>query len=221
MNIILLGAPGAGKGTQGLSLAEKFKIPQISTGDILRANVRNRTQLGLKAKEFMDKGALVPDDIVVNMLVDRINAEDAKAGCILDGFPRNINQAEVLEKTLASMGKSISTVIGIEVDRKELVRRLSGRRVCRKCGASYHVIFSPPLNIGMCDKCGSEIYQRDDDKEDTIEARLKVYESETFPLVDYYSRKGLYRAIDGKGSVDQITLTIVGAIEGSDNSKVS
>ena len=221
MNIILLGAPGAGKGTQGLSLAEKFKIPQISTGDILRANVRNRTQLGLKAKEFMDKGALVPDDIVVNMLVDRINAEDAKAGCILDGFPRNINQAEVLEKTLASMGKSISTVIGIEVDRKELVRRLSGRRVCRKCGASYHVIFSPPLNIGMCDKCGSEIYQRDDDKEDTIEARLKVYESETFPLVDYYSRKGLYRPIDGKGSVDQITLTIVGAIEGSDNSKVS
>ena len=222
MNIILLGAPGAGKGTQGLSLAEKFRIPQISTGDILRANVRSRTQLGLKAKEFMDKGALVPDDIVVNMLVDRINADDAKAGCILDGFPRNINQAEVLEKTLASMGKSISTVIGIEVDRKELVRRLSGRRVCRQCGASYHVIFNPPLNIGRCDKCGSEIYQRDDDKEDTIEARLKVYESETFPLVDYYSRKGLYRAIDGKGSVDQITLTIVGAIEqGSDNSKVS
>ena len=221
MNIILLGAPGAGKGTQGLSLAEKFKIPQISTGDILRANVRNRTQLGLKAKEFMDRGALVPDDIVVSMLVDRINADDAKAGCILDGFPRNINQAEVLEKTLASMGKTISTVIGIEVDRKELVRRLSGRRVCRKCGASYHVIFSPPVNIGMCDKCGSEIYQRDDDKEDTIEARLKVYESETFPLVDYYSRKGLYRAIDGKGSVDQITLTIVGAIEGSDNTKVS
>jgi adenylate kinase len=221
MNIILLGAPGAGKGTQGNILAEKFRIPQISTGDILRANVRNKTQLGLKAKEFMDKGALVPDDIVVSMVVDRINEEDARGGFILDGFPRNINQAEVLEKTLSSMRKSIGAVVGIEVDRKELVRRLSGRRVCRKCGASYHVIFNPPVNIGMCDKCGSEIYQRDDDKEDTIEARLKVYEQETFPLVDYYSRKGLYRGIDGKGSVDQITLTIVGAIEGSDNSKVS
>jgi adenylate kinase len=222
MNIILLGAPGAGKGTQGNILAEKFRIPQISTGDILRANVRNKTQLGLKAKEFMDKGALVPDDIVVGMVVGRINEEDAKAGFILDGFPRNINQAEVLEKTLSSMGKSIGSVIGIEVDRKELVRRLSGRRVCRKCGASYHVIFNPPVNIGMCDKCGSEIYQRDDDKEDTIEARLKVYEQETFPLVDFYSRKSLYRGIDGKGSVDHITMTIVGALEqGSDNTKVS
>ncbi len=221
MNIILLGAPGAGKGTQGNILAEKFRIPQISTGDILRANVRNKTQLGLKAKEYMDKGALVSDDIVVGMVVDRINEEDARGGFILDGFPRNINQAEVLEKTLTSMGKSIGSVIGIEVDRKELVRRLSGRRVCRKCGASYHVIFNPPVNIGMCDKCGSEIYQRDDDKEETIEARLKVYEQETFPLVDYYSKKGLYRGIDGKGSVDQITLTIVGAIEGSDNPKVS
>lgn len=221
MNIILLGAPGAGKGTQGNILSEKFRIPQISTGDILRANVRSKTQLGLKAKEYMDKGALVPDDIVVGMVVDRINEEDARSGFILDGFPRNINQAEVLEKTLSSMGKSIDSVIGIEVDRKELVRRLSGRRVCRKCGASYHTIFNPPVNIGMCDKCGSEIYQRDDDKEDTIEARLKVYEQETFPLVEYYSRKGLYRAVDGKGSVDQITMTIVGAIEGSHSPKVS
>lgn len=222
MNIILLGAPGAGKGTQGNILSEKFRIPQISTGDILRANVRSKTQLGLKAKEYMDKGALVPDDIVVGMVVDRINEEDAKAGFILDGFPRNINQAEVLEKTLSSMEKSIGSVIGIEVGRKELVRRLSGRRVCRKCGASYHTIFNPPVNIGMCDKCGSEIYQRDDDKEETIEARLKVYEQETFPLVEYYSKKGLYRAVDGKGSVDQITMTIVGAIEqGSDHTKVS
>lgn len=221
MNIILLGAPGAGKGTQGNILSEKFRIPQISTGDILRANVRSKTQLGLKAKEYMDKGALVPDDIVVGMVVDRINEEDAKAGFILDGFPRNISQAEVLEKTLSSMGKSIGSVVGIEVERKELVRRLSGRRVCRKCGASYHTIFNPPVNIGMCDKCGSEIYQRDDDKEETIEARLKVYEQETFPLVEYYSRKGLYRPVDGKGSVDQITMTIVGTIEGSDSPKVS
>lgn len=217
MNLILLGAPGAGKGTQGNILAEKFRIPQISTGDILRANVRNKTQLGLKAREYMDKGALVPDEIVVSMVVDRINEEDAKSGFILDGFPRNIHQADVLENTLSGMGKRIDSVIGIEVERKELVRRLSGRRVCRKCGASYHVIFNPPMNIGMCDKCGSEIYQRDDDQEETIEARLKVYEQETFPLVEYYSKKGLYRAIDGKGSVDHITETIVGAIEGSNN----
>lgn len=221
MNIILLGAPGAGKGTQGKNLSDKFRIPQISTGDILRANVRSKTQLGLKAKEYMDKGALVPDEIVVSMVSGRINEEDAKSGFILDGFPRNIHQADVLEKTLSGMGKRIDSVIGIEVERKELVRRLSGRRVCRKCGASYHVIFNPPVNIGMCDKCGSEIYQRDDDKEETIEARLKVYEQETFPLVEYYSRKGLYRAVDGKGSVDQITMTIVGAIEGSHSPKVS
>src|SRR3990170_5756510 len=222
MNIILLGAPGAGKGTQGSILSERFRIPQISTGDILRANVRSKTQLGLKAKEFMDKGSLVPDDIVVGMVVARINEEDARAGFILDGFPRNINQAEVLEKTLSSMGKSIGSVIGIEVDRKELVRRLSGRRVCRKCGASYHVIFSPPVNIGMCDKCGSEIYQRDDDKEETIEARLKVYEQETLSLASMVSKRSLYRPIDGIGGVDQITKSIVGVIEqGSDNTKIS
>lgn len=213
LNLILLGAPGAGKGTQGKNLSERFRIPQISTGDILRANVRNRTALGLKAKEFMDKGALVPDDLVVSMVEDRIQLEDCKTGFILDGFPRNIRQAEVLEATLGKMGRRIDYVVGIDVERKELVRRLSGRRVCRKCGASYHTIFNPPMNIGMCDKCGSEIYQRDDDKEDTIEARLKVYEQETFPLIEYYSRKGLYKSIDGIGTVDQITENIVGAID--------
>lgn len=217
MNIILLGAPGAGKGTQGKSISDRYKIPQISTGDILRANVRNKTVLGQKAKEYMDKGALVPDDLVVEMLVDRIKSEDCSNGAILDGFPRNINQADVLETTLRAMGKKIDFVIGIEVDRKELVRRLSGRRVCRKCGASYHVIFSPPMNIGMCDSCSSEIYQRDDDKEETIEARLRVYEAETFPLVEYYTARSLYKRIDGIGTVDQITKTIVGEIEGLDN----
>ncbi len=217
MNIILLGAPGAGKGTQGKSISDRYKIPQISTGDILRANVRSKTVLGQKAKEFMDKGALVPDDLVVEMLVDRIKSEDCVNGSILDGFPRNINQADVLDSTLKAMGKKIDFVIGIEVDRKELVRRLSGRRVCRKCGASYHVIFSPPVNIGMCDSCSSEIYQRDDDKEETIEARLKVYEAETFPLVEYYASRGLYKRIDGIGTVDHITKSIVGEIEGLDN----
>lgn len=219
MNLILLGAPGAGKGTQGKTLSETYKIPQISTGDILRANVRNKTQLGVKAREFMDRGALVPDDIVVNMVVDRIRQDDCLSGFILDGFPRNLNQASVLESTLGEMGKKIDLAIGIDVERKELVRRLSGRRVCRKCGASYHVIFNPPVNIGMCDKCGSEIYQRDDDKEETIEARLKVYEQETMPLIEYYGAKGLYRPIDGIGSVDKITKDIMDAIaKGSGNS---
>jgi len=219
MNIVLLGAPGAGKGTQGKNLSERFKIPQISTGDILRANVRSKTSLGLRAKEFMDKGVLVPDNVVVDMVVERIQAEDCINGFILDGFPRNINQAEALEGTLRGMGKKIDVVVGINVDRKELIRRLSGRRVCRKCGANYHVIFSPPMNIGACDKCNSEIYQRDDDKEETIEARLKVYEEETFPLIDYYSKKQLYRAVDGIGSVDQITKSITEAIEkGRNNS---
>lgn len=213
MNIVLLGAPGAGKGTQGKNLSERFKIPQISTGDILRANVRSKTPLGLKAKEFMDKGVLVPDNVVVDMVVERIQSEDCVNGFILDGFPRNIRQAEALESTLKGMGKKIDVVVGINVDRKELIRRLSGRRVCRKCGANYHVIFSPPMNIGACDNCNSEIYQRDDDKEETIEARLKVYEEETFPLIDYYSRKQLYRAVDGIGSVDQITKSITEAIE--------
>ena len=218
MNLILLGAPGAGKGTQGKSLSEKYRIPQISTGDILRANVRNKTQFGQKAKEYMDKGALVPNEIVVDMVVGRIQEDDAQNGFILDGFPRTIAQAEALDATLKSMSKRIDAVIGMEVDRKELTRRLSGRRTCRKCSASYHVIFNPPMNIGMCDACGSEIYQRDDDKDETIEARLKVYEDETLPLVEFYSKKGLYRAIDGKGPVDQITGSIVGAIEGSHNS---
>jgi adenylate kinase len=217
-NLILLGAPGAGKGTQGKNLAEHFGIPQISTGDILRANVRDKTQLGVKAREYMDRGALVPDEVVVKMVEDRLSHNDCSHGFILDGFPRNIPQAEALEATLAALGKSIEHVIGIEVENKELVRRLSGRRICKKCGASYHVIFNPPVNIGICDKCGSEIYQRDDDKEETIEARLKVYESETFPLIEYYNDKGLFRPVSGIGVVDQITSVIIEIIEkGSDN----
>lgn len=212
-NLILFGAPGAGKGTQGKSLSERYKIPQISTGDILRSSVKNKTALGLKAKEYMDRGALVPDEIVLGMVVERLKSDDCEKGFILDGFPRNIKQADALETLLNAMGKGIDSVIGIDVERKELVRRLSGRRVCRKCGANYHVIFSPPINMGVCDKCGTEIYQRDDDSEDTIEARLKVYEQETFPLVDYYGKKKLYRPVNGIGSVDTITESVVRAIE--------
>lgn len=217
-NIILLGAPGAGKGTQSQYLSERFGIPQISTGDILRENVRNKTELGVKAKGYMDRGALVPDEIVVNMVSGRLNDDDCSEGFILDGFPRNIAQAEILETTLAGLGRAIDHVIGIEVDNKELVRRLSGRRVCRSCGALYHVMFNPPVNMGMCDKCDAEIYQREDDKEATIEARLKVYEQETLPLVGFYNDKGAYRAVDGLGAVDKVTKAIVDVIEkGSGN----
>lgn len=212
LNLILLGPPGAGKGTQGTNLSERYDIPQISTGDILRENVKKKTELGQKAKEYMDKGALVPDELVVDMVSNRLQQADCEKGFILDGFPRNINQAGALDETLKGMGKGIDHVIGIEVENRELVRRLSGRRVC-KCGASYHVIFNPPVNMGMCDKCGSEIYQRDDDKEETIKARLKVYEQETRPLVDYYKDKSCYRAINGIGGVDQITESIVDVIE--------
>lgn len=217
-DLILLGAPGAGKGTQGHCLSERYRIPQISTGDILRQNVRSKSLLGVKAKEYMDKGALVPDAVVVDMVAGRISSEDCAAGFILDGFPRNIAQARALDDTLKKLGRSISSVVGIEVERKELVRRLSGRRVCGKCGANYHLIFSAPVNIGVCDKCGSEIYQRDDDKEDTINARLKVYEDETYPLIEYYASMGLYKKVEGVGTVDDIMGAIVRVIEkGSDN----
>lgn len=218
MNIILLGAPGAGKGTQGQIICAKLGIPQISTGDILRANVRNKSALGTKAKEFMDKGALVPDDVVVNMVVDRIGLDDCKKGFLLDGFPRTLHQAEALNETFASMNKKIDAVVGVEVDKKTLTKRLSGRRICRKCAASFHVTFSPPVNMGICDKCNGELYQRDDDKEETIEARLVVYQKETLPLVNYYREKGQYRPVDGTGAVDKITLSIMDAIEkGSNN----
>ncbi|GMR04803.1 MAG: adenylate kinase [Thermodesulfobacteriota bacterium] len=212
-NIILLGAPGAGKGTQGKNISERFHIPQISTGDILRENVKKRTELGLKAREYMDKGALVPDEVVVKMVADRLNDSDCEKGFILDGFPRNVAQADALEEILAGRGKTIDCVIGIEVDRRELVRRLSGRRVCTKCATTYHIIFNTPMDLGVCDECGSEIYQREDDKEDTIEARIKVYEEETLPLVDYFNKKGKYVGVKGIGVVDEITDAIVKIVE--------
>jgi adenylate kinase len=218
VNIILLGAPGAGKGTQANNLSEHYGVPQIATGDILREHVREKTALGLKAKEYMDKGVLVPDGIVVDMVVARVGMKDCEDGFILDGFPRNIAQARAIESILNEMGKDIGCVVGLEVEKRELLRRLGGRRVCKKCSMSYHVIFNPPVNIGMCDKCGSEIYQRDDDKEETIEARLKVYSDETFPLIEYYTDKGLFKVVSGIGAVVQIAGEIIEAIEqGSDN----
>ena len=212
MNLILLGPPGAGKGTQAKMMIEKYQIPQISTGDILRANLKERTPLGLKAKEFMDKGLLVPDEVVIDITRDRLKQPDCQKGYILDGFPRTVAQAQALDKVLADMNSQIDHVISVEVDQNELLKRLTGRRTCRQCGAMYHVIFNPSLNKDLCDKCQGELYQRDDDNEDTVRNRLEVYDSQTFPLIQYYQQKGLVRKIEGIGSIQQIFERIVQAL---------
>jgi len=209
MNIILLGPPGAGKGTQAKMMIEKYHIPQISTGDMLRAALKERTPLGLKAKEYMDKGALVPDEVVIGLIQERLQEADCKNGYILDGFPRTVAQAEALDRVLAGLGSKIDHVISIEVDKGDLLKRLTGRRTCRQCGAMYHVIFTPPLNKDICDKCQGPLYQRDDDNEDTVRNRLEVYDAQTFPLIQYYQQEGLVRKIDGIGSIQQIFENIV------------
>jgi adenylate kinase len=209
MNMILLGPPGAGKGTQAKMLIEKYQIPQISTGDILRANLKERTPLGLKAKEYMDQGLLVPDEVVIEITRERLKKPDCQKGYILDGFPRTVAQALALDKVLAGMNSQVDHVISVEVDRNELLKRLTGRRTCRQCGAMYHVIFNPSLNKDICDKCRGELYLRDDDNEDTVRNRLEVYDSQTFPLIQYYQQKGLVRQIEGIGSIQQIFERIV------------
>lgn len=214
MNLILLGAPGSGKGTQAKFLIKKYLIPQISTGDILREEVKSGTVLGLKAKEYMDKGLLVPDEVVVGMVEERIRKDDCRSGFILDGFPRTVAQADALEMTLQRMSKALSKVILVEVDEEELVRRLTGRRVCEKCGAGYHVIFDPPKQEGVCDKCQGRLYQRDDDKESTIRNRLRVYNNQTAPLIEYYQKKQLLSPVDGRGSIEEIFGRIREALEG-------
>lgn len=211
MNLILLGGPGAGKGTQAKLLIEKYKIPQISTGDILRAAVKEGTEMGKKAKEYMDAGKLVPDEVVIGIIEDRLKQPDAQKGFILDGFPRTVAQAEALDQMLAKMGSKIDHVLSIEVDEEELVTRLTGRRTCKNpdCGQMYHIKFNPPKKEGICDKCGSELYQRDDDNETTVRSRLKTYNEATKPLIDYYQQKGLLKTIKGVGSIEDIFNQIV------------
>lgn len=204
LNIIMLGAPGAGKGTQARQLSLKYNIPHISTGDILREAVKNRTPLGLKAKSYLDSGKLVPDDVIIDVVKERLEQDDCRNGFILDGFPRTIAQAEALDSVRGDL-----KVININVDEAELIKRLSGRRVCRKCGANYHIIYSPPVNEGRCNMCGGELYQRDDDTEDTIKARLEVYRNQTAPLIEYYRKKKMLYTVSGKGSVDDIFNEIV------------
>ncbi len=199
LNIIMLGAPGAGKGTQARQLSLRFNIPHISTGDILRESVKNRTSLGLKAKSYLDMGKLVPDEVIIDVVKERLSKDDCSNGFILDGFPRTIPQAEALNSHISDI-----KVINIHVDEAELIKRLSGRRVCRKCGANYHIIYSPPTNEGICNMCGGELYQRDDDTEDTIKARLQVYKNQTAPLIDYYKKKNILSTVSGKGSIQDI-----------------
>lgn len=214
MRIILLGPPGAGKGTQAKDLVNKYGIPQISTGDILRKNLAEKTPLGLEAKKYMDKGELVPDSVVVGIVKERLKEADCKPGYILDGFPRTVPQAESLDAALADMKTPLDRVLSIEVPDEELVKRLSGRRTCRSCQEGYHVMFKKSKVEGKCDKCGGELYQRDDDKEEAIKNRLKVYQSSTAPLIDYYKGKGLLRSINGVGAMGDILKRMVTALEG-------
>ncbi len=209
MQLLLLGAPGSGKGTQAKFLVEKFGIPQLSTGDMLREAVKNGTALGKQASEFMQKGALVPDSLVLGLIEERMNRSDCAKGFILDGFPRNISQADALDALLGKITKNISHVIAINVDEQELVVRLSGRRSCKVCSAGYHVKFQPTQKEGVCDKCAGELIQRNDDVESVIRERLKVYNNQTAPLFDYYKAKGLLRSIVGTGSPADITQRIL------------
>ena len=213
MKIIMLGAPGAGKGTQAKMIAEKFNIPHISTGDIFRANIKNGTELGKKAKEYMDKGQLVPDELTVEILLDRVAAEDCKNGYVLDGFPRTIPQADVLDKELTKLGDKVDFAINVDVPDENIVRRMSGRRACLKCGATYHIEHIPPKQEGICDKCGSELVQRQDDKPETVQNRLSVYHEQTQPLIDYYEKKGILKTVDGTQDMQDVFNAIVNILK--------
>lgn len=208
MKIIMLGGPGAGKGTQAKKIAEEYKIPHISTGDIFRANIKGGTELGKKAKEYMDQGLLVPDELVVDLVVDRIGQEDAKNGFVLDGFPRTIPQAEALDKALKAINENIDYAIDVEVPDEVIIGRMSGRRACVSCGGTYHVEFTPPKEEGKCDLCGGELIIREDDKPETVKKRLDVYHEQTQPLIEYYSQQKLLVEIDGTREVTEVFAAI-------------
>ncbi|WP_308752067.1 adenylate kinase [Candidatus Oleimmundimicrobium sp.] len=209
MNIILLGAPGAGKGTQAKVIAKKYNMSHISTGDMLRLAVANKTKLGIKAKEYMDKGELVPDEVVVGIVKDRLLEEDCKRGFILDGFPRTVAQSDALKRALAEAGKKIDVALSINVSEDELVKRLTGRRSCKNCGKVYHLIFNPPKIKGLCDICGKELYQRDDDTVETVKNRLEVYRKQTAPLIDYYKDEGILKTINGEKPIADVECSVI------------
>lgn len=209
MKLIMLGAPGAGKGTQAKKIAEKYGIPHISTGDIFRANIKEGTELGKKAKEYMDQGLLVPDELTCDLVMDRIQQDDCKNGFVLDGFPRTIPQAEALTAALEKIGESMDYALDIEIADEKIVERMSGRRVCAKCGAPYHIVNIPPKKEGICDSCGGELQFRADDQPETVLKRLGVYHEQTQPLIEYYNKQGILKEIDGTKSVEEGFASIV------------
>ncbi len=213
MKIVMLGAPGAGKGTQARLISDKYKIPQISTGDIFRANIRNNTPLGQKAKSFMDQGLLVPDQVTCDLVVDRISKEDCANGYILDGFPRTIPQAEALTKALEAQGTKIDYAIDVEVPDDNIVQRMSGRRACPKCGATFHIRYKMPLLEGLCDACGSSLIQREDDHAATVQKRLDVYHDQTQPLIEYYNKQGILHTVDGTRDMNTVFEDICSALK--------
>lgn len=209
MKVIMLGAPGAGKGTQAKKIAEKYEIPHISTGDIFRANIKNGTELGNKAKTYMDQGLLVPDELVVDLVVDRVSQDDCTKGYVLDGFPRTIPQAEALDKALEAKGQKMDYAIDVDVPDENIVKRMGGRRACVGCGATYHLVYAAPKKDGICDVCGGELILRDDDKPETVEKRLHVYHDQTQPLIDYYTKAGILKSVDGTVDMEDVFGAIV------------
>lgn len=212
MKIIMLGAPGAGKGTQAKMIADQYGLPHISTGDIFRANIKNGTELGMEAKKYMDQGMLVPDELTVKILLDRVAQEDCQNGYVLDGFPRTIPQAQVLDKALNELGDQIDYAINVDVPDENIINRMSGRRACVACGATYHIVHVPTKVEGICDRCGKELILRDDDKPETVKNRLNVYHEQTQPLLDFYDKKGVLKSVDGTVDMKEVFASITAVL---------
>ncbi len=214
MHILLMGPPGAGKGTQAAELVKAFQIPHISTGDMFRAAIKEGTEMGKQAKSYIDKSQLVPDEVTIGIVRDRLGQDDCKKGFILDGFPRTVEQADALTGILKDLGLSLTRVLNINVPASDLIERAVGRRICKKCGATYHTKFNPPKKEGICDECGSELFQRADDNAETMKNRLSVYEASTKPLIDYYKKAGLYTEVDGRQAIDKVTADLIKVLQG-------